>query len=624
MAAKYFNIPLGNLPALVELQNMLRRKLPEGTIYNAPDTFHLTLVYVEDDKGIDLMFEEIASGLPVFGFTGDFVSTFEKRGENVPVILRIERSPQLIYLQSSIYYRAMAAGAKISQFSYPSRWRPQITLATLPTSPEETSYEAWNEAQQYLDFSLNAEVRTIAVTEDGSFEPVKSWPLLGDIPIQEFMNGLEPNVTTGNPKIQLMEQTAHPDAGSARMRVELTCASEMKGAVPNLKLPDDIDLTAIQASGFKFVTLPIGAVDAQSRNERNYRRPAYEQMVAQINTNRPEGGWGHIKEEDMGTSYDPPAIRWLRAELAKDGTIWGKGLPLTPDANSYFELARATNARVGTSLHAWVTLEGDDVVGMELIRLDLADPARVGVPMTAAQPQLSSEMGKPANEAPGSSGESSATASSTAAETTTEGQGAASPSTTQAQENRQQVNKETNPVSDEDKKRVTELETERRNLNEQIARLESENRKMEHQLHDAQDVYALLGLKATEQMDIVRAARLFKEQYEDMVTESTSLIADSIKGQVDQKVAVESARPIITKMVTDRKPATRKALGRELDAILADPIVTELIKTKLAAESGPNQPPPNNNRQPGQSTQGNPANVQKAMEQFFEMPEGAK
>lgn len=603
MAAKYFNIPLGRLPALVELQNLMRRRLPEGTKFNDPDTFHLTLVYVEDDKGVDLNFEEIAAGLPMFGISGDYVTTFSANEDGRAVHLRIEQSPQLIYLQSSIYYRAQAAGAKISEFSYPARWRAHITLASLAA-------DSYGNSDMFLNSGVHMQVDRVAVTESGSFAPVKEWALIKDVPVQEFMEQLQPNVEANNPKIQLQEQA---DKEGERTHVELTCVSEMKGGMPNLKLPDDIDMAAIQASGMKFVTLPIGQVDARSRNGRNYRRKAYEEMVDQVNTKRPEGGWGHIKDENMGTEYAPPAIRWLRAEMDKNGTIWGKGLPLTQEANQYFELARATNSRVGTSLHAWVTVEGeDDVTGMELIRLDLADPARVGVPMTAAQPHLSTEMQN--QEGDPSRTDGSASTGQSAVEQGGEN-GSETPNPQESSTS--QVQEITVPDASA-QERVTELERERRTMSEQLAAAEKQTRQLSRELEDAKDVYRVLGLNPTAEMDVVKAARTFKEQYDDMVAENTSLIGDSIASQVKEKVAVESVQPIITKMVIDQKPATRKALTRAIEQVLGDAVVKELIAAKLAHESGPNQPPPAGEQR------GKGKNEPAKADKFLDLPEGVK
>jgi hypothetical protein len=197
-------------------------------------------------------------------------------------------------------------------------------------------------------------------------------------------------------KIQLNEaaQTVAAEGGD-RLRLTLTCISEMRGTYPDIALPGDIDRAALgDALGGDafFVTLPIGQAGVKSRNQRRYSRAAVEQMVAQINQQRPEGMWGHVAPDEAQTRYDPPAIRWLAATLDGDGIAWGKGLPLTAETREYYRLAKATNARVGTSLVAWAQMDGSEVTALELVAVDLADPARVGVPMTAARAIISKEM----------------------------------------------------------------------------------------------------------------------------------------------------------------------------------------------------------------------------------------
>jgi hypothetical protein len=191
-------------------------------------------------------------------------------------------------------------------------------------------------------------------------------------------------------KIQLHEAA---ETVEDRVRVTVTCISEMRGTYPEIALPEDIDRASLGDEAF-FVTLPIGQAGARSRNQRTYSRAAVEQMAAQINAQRPEGMWGHLKAEETQTRYDPPAIRWLAAMMDADGIAWGKGLPLTEATREYYRLAKATNARVGTSLVAWAQMDGSEVTGLELAAVDLADPARVGVPVTAARAMISKEMGE--------------------------------------------------------------------------------------------------------------------------------------------------------------------------------------------------------------------------------------
>src|SRR5690606_32080052 len=98
---------------------------------------------------------------------------------------------------------------------------------------------------------------------------------------------------------------------------------------------------------------------------------------------RPGGMWGHLSDEEFGTRYDPPSIRWLAAMADGNGVVWGKAVALNEQTRDYYRYAKAAKALVGTSLFAMGEADGDSIIHMNLITLDIADPARVGVPMTA-------------------------------------------------------------------------------------------------------------------------------------------------------------------------------------------------------------------------------------------------
>jgi hypothetical protein len=85
-------------------------------------------------------------------------------------------------------------------------------------------------------------------------------------------------------------------------------------------------------------------------------------------------------------------VRWIAAMADSEGIVWGKARALTPESQRYYKNAKIDNARVGTSLMGWATMDGEDVTSLELLSIDLADPARVGVPITAARPVVSVEM----------------------------------------------------------------------------------------------------------------------------------------------------------------------------------------------------------------------------------------
>lgn len=138
MAEKYFSIPLPNYPALVELQDYLKKQMPDAT-FQDPATFHITLAYVEDDLGQDLSDVAAAENLPAFIVMGDYITKYETPN-GAAVVLEITKSPQLIYLQAAIFYELRQRGVTLSGYSWPNLWRAHVTLATLPTYDYEHTY----------------------------------------------------------------------------------------------------------------------------------------------------------------------------------------------------------------------------------------------------------------------------------------------------------------------------------------------------------------------------------------------------------------------------------------------------------------------------------------------------
>jgi 2'-5' RNA ligase len=546
----YYNVLFANAPSLVELQNQLRRELPAGSTFTDPATFHITLLYVEDAVDADLNDAFVAADLPVFGIGGEWVSTMPPRNmgrddgmqAQVPVVLRVKASPQLVYLQSALFYRLQARGAKISKYHYPASYRPHITLAYVPAAPDR---DLW------LDADIHLEVNRYALTEEGDFTPVAEWGLLETVQVREMSN---------------LTLTDSEQIINGKRKLTLTCVSEMRGKYPDIRLPDDVNTESIRSRGFKFVTLPVGQINSQSRNGRSYREAAMRRFAEQINQKRPEGNWGHIPETMLSTHYSNPPIRWLASQIDDQGVVWAKGLPLTKESQDYFELARDTNARVGTSLAAYAQMDGDDVLDLELITLDLADPARVGVPMTASVPVLSTEMGDPDRQAV-----------VPVAESAIEGEQRAEHVSLLSEQ------KEGNLMGDK-----PELTAEMaRELQDQIDAQRRRIRELEEAGADLQSICELFNVEKGS--DPVRAMRRVKEQLEDMQRESSELLEESMVAAVANAVKLEGARDIVLEMVKAHKPVTRKALTRALDDVLDKSAIKALLKQQLAEEMGPPQ-----------------------------------
>lgn len=171
----------------------------------------------------------------------------------------------------------------------------------------------------------------------------------------------------------------------------------MAKITPDVPLAEGLDVAAFGDDPM-FVTLPIAQMGAVSKNGYRYAEAVVRGLVAQINQQKPEGHWGHVPAEKRDTHYQPPAVRWVGALLDANGVVWAKAFPITPEAREHFRIAQAAQAPIGTSLYGVATIEGEEVIALDLESIDLADAARVGIAEAVAAPVITAEM----NDARGS------------------------------------------------------------------------------------------------------------------------------------------------------------------------------------------------------------------------------
>lgn len=359
------------------------------------------------------------------------------------------------------------------------------------------------------------------------------------------------------PKLTILENAA--EKGGKRIQVEMQMVSEFRGAYPDIKLPEDVDIPSL-GENVQFVTLPLGQVDSRSRNGRNYPRKVVESLMKQINDRRPEGMWGHVPTELIGTAYSPPAIRWLKAEMDADGILWAKGLPLTADSDNYYRKARSTNAKVGTSLMAWAEMDGEDVTDADLITVDMADPARVGIPITAAKPHLSSEMIEGQDDKP----------------TPTDPPPVIEQAATQPNSTNSPKSEDTMTLDVKDQE-ISELTIKNATLKTTNAEMETQLRALKPVQEDHKDIRELLGVAADG--DLVKSVKAVLEQRNELAQEATRLLAETMTAIIAEKVKLPGVRPIVTDLVKAQNPVTRKQLDAAIDGVLA----SESVKTLLAA-----------------------------------------
>jgi 2'-5' RNA ligase len=524
------------------------------------EQMHVTLCYLGETDAIKPFRDNIDRELTqlvqwIGAVEGTINGAGRFSGEEEDVFYASVDAPLLNSVQRAVYSAMRWSDVPVAQTH---GFQPHITLSALATDADTPNLRVDPIPVRFgeIVFTMDEEriTYTLGVQEGVVQEEVDKHlmnlrekatkPLIG---AAEMASAAEIVAeTTNHPRILMAEAVSDEQDARGRTRIQLTFVTEIAGEYPNIPLPEDVDT----ASDNFFVTLPIGMIDARSRNQRNYRAQSMTDLRDQVNAYRPEGMWGHLKDEDFGTKYGPPAIRWLASLIDDRGIVWGKGRPQTAEAVNYYRMAKLDNARVGTSIFAWAEMEGDDVIGLDLITIDLADPARVGVPMTAARPLITAEM----------QADAARSQTPTIVHSTQEG-----------------------------KEMPTELEQAQARievLQEQIRTLTLSQQAQTRQIADYNRVAELLGKPE----DVILGVRAVMQQRDDLKRENAELLEETVKAKVAEKVKIESARPIIIEQVMARKPATRTDVATAIDTVMDMGSVKELLKYGLQTEMGDPQP----------------------------------
>lgn len=515
--------------------------------WNDPYTYHITLAYSENITDEQLL----RAGNAIVGKSAldlkiTAISAFENpNNQEKAVYLKVEDNEALSELQKAVYDALNVEGVVLSEFSNPEVWNPHITLAYAPMDsvvPEVTS-------MVYVYSSKVCIGRS-------------DYEILADFPLKWSMKPRYGEDGTGPLREQVIWKVEVPEVpdpvveevatemGNKKEPIRLTFISEMRGNPPKIDLPKDIDLDELRREYRKvfgdeeleFWTLPIGQVDAKSRNERTYPRTPVEELVQQVNELRPEGMWGHLSDEEFSTRYDPPAIRWLAAIIDKDGIAWGKHLPLTVETRDYYRLARATRAQVATSLTALAEMDGRVVQHLELNTIDIADPRRVGITATVAMPQMTKEMND--------SGENVVSV------------GQNHDVIVRVRE-LQSINEE---ITMEDTKVIEELTGERDLLKGRVTEFESK-------LNEANA--KITELETREKTHLINIGELLQEY---------------IVAEVKEQVSIEGMRDLITDQVIMLQPQTRDAVKEAVLKVLDKESVKKALKVSVVEQMGPPQP----------------------------------
>ena len=344
------------------------------------------------------------------------------------------------------------------------------------------------------------------------------------------------------------------------------------GHTPNIPIPDavrDAVLGEMKDPDPMYVTLPIGKVDAKSRNGRTYPRTAMEAMVAAINTHHPSGQLGHLREADRPYAFNVGPLKWMGAHIESDGSVWGKAYvyPFAEDVRQYIKMAKITRSPIGTSLYGMGETDDDDrVISLQVESIDLVDPSRVGVREAAVVPTITSEMVDPTRAADEATPKPDTPQPKDISMDTT------LPTTTPVAAPVPAV--PAAPVSETAMQR--QHTEEKRVLNETITKLNND-------LKDFQQIVGELGNPE----DPVTAFRLVKEKLAQTERENTALLQETMESKVKDTIKVPTVQPIVLSMLKGKKPTTRAKVEQMLTEIANSPEIADLLKEQVVIESGP-------------------------------------
>ncbi len=344
----------------------------------------------------------------------------------------------------------------------------------------------------------------------------------------------------------------------------------LKGEYPqNVPLAEGVDLATLTEGDDNpmFLTLPIAA-ETTSRNGVKYQRKDVERIVSAINNRGIIGQKGHLTEAERSYRFDMPSLFWVGATLDKSGVAWGKAyIPRTaPDVREYVRVAKAMNAKVGTSIYGCADVnEAGEIVGdsLTLEQIDLVNPSRVGVIQATGVPIITQETVQ----------------SDTVIESTEEK--SMDPKT---QPKSQEENQGT--LSELEKKLQSQVEM----LTTRVRELTIEATQNAPKLTAYNRIFEMLGKPEEDDIQMVVQARLL--ELEALKRENLALLESAMQLAIAEKVVVEKLRPLILEMVREEKPASKSDMKVAIDKVLARESVKIALKAATIAEMGPAQERP--------------------------------
>jgi len=337
--------------------------------------------------------------------------------------------------------------------------------------------------------------------------------------------------------------------------------TRFRGQYPEVPLAPDINLETLTEGDTApfFVTLPVGRVGAQSRNNRRYPREAVEAIQNAILNDKVGGILGHMRDEDLPYRFDLPVMHWVGATMEGD-TLYGKAYipPSQEKLREYLRIQMRKGARTYLTTFGTAVVEDDGTVrDLEIQTIDLAHASRVGVPMTAALPLITSETEKPEDKP-------------------------------------EPVIEETENM-DPEKKVTTEATPEpavlvemKRTHAEAVRELNGKLLEAQAEASDLNRIREMLN-KPT---DVILALQTLLRDKAGLERENLELLQSAIKSAVEEAVKVPAARPIVEAAIKAEKPARSNDIKRVLENVLSRTEMVELLKLEVAESMGPEQKRP--------------------------------
>lgn len=360
--AIFYSVPLYGHPELVDVQDYLRGKLPETTTYNAPETFHLTLVYLTEADADTVQQMTMPGLLTVFGLGASSIDAFDTP-EGYAVHLRVDVNPQLTHLQTSLFNAARQAGLTMSPHSFPHAYKPHITLATVP-------HADYNH-EHFEIFPLHITISEFAAEADG-YERVQTYPLATEYVVGEPVR----------------------EMGVTRDYFEW----QFSGNFPEVPIAPDIDLTTLKEDDDDpfFVTLPAFQTDRPSKSKLFITKEMGAELLTQVVRDRVTGIRGHLKDEDRGFEYPKPEVYWVGSKM--DGDLgWVKGYVPAGETRTMLKDMMRVGSPIALSIYGSSSKQWDSQKGawrlteMDLEQIDFAPPKRSGYGMGVV-PKITKEM----------------------------------------------------------------------------------------------------------------------------------------------------------------------------------------------------------------------------------------